>query len=261
MERFIAAFDLHRGYEREEGKKRPLHDDRAWQAVLAFASDFKPHHFVLGGDVLDCGAISHHNARKPGKTEGLKLLHDVEETRREVILPIESVVIRPHRGRPTLRYHIGNHEDWLQDLVDTDPALEGLVNVERLLGLDAKWDVVDQGRVSQLGKLAVMHGDTLRNTDNVAKAAVSNYETNIIFGHFHTSQTYTKTSALDAELPKTGTAVGCLCTKDPGYNERSPNRWAQGFAYGYLFSNGDFTLYTPVVINGRFAAEGKEYRG
>ena len=55
--------------------------------------------------------------------------------------------------------------------------------------------------------------------------------------------------------------VPCLCTKGPKYGEGSPNRWVQGFNYGYLGSDGSYSDYIALIVNGRAIVEGKEYRG
>lgn len=73
MTKYAALFDLHYGYERRNGHKVPLHDMRAFGAALAFLKDFRPDTLILGGDILDCGAISHHNKGKPGLSGGLVL--------------------------------------------------------------------------------------------------------------------------------------------------------------------------------------------
>ena len=70
MIKFIAAWDMHYGYERRGGHKVALHDSKAINAMLKFAADFKPDTFILGGDIMDCGAISHHNHGKPGLLRG-----------------------------------------------------------------------------------------------------------------------------------------------------------------------------------------------
>lgn len=255
MRRFVAAFDLHWGYERRGGHKVALHDHKAINCLLAFIEDFKPHIFVLGGDALDCSVVSHHNHGKPGRTEGLKLLSDAEELRANVLIPIEKLV----SGRKI--YHIGNHEDWLQDFLDVNPGLEGVISIEKLLGLGSKWEVIPQGKGSSLGKLYFVHGDQIQGGDYSAKAAVIASEKNIRFGHYHTSQEYTKTSFLDVKQAKTGKAIPCLCTKDPKYGEGKPNKWVQGFLFGYLLEDGTFHDYTAVIINGKTIVGGKVYAG
>lgn len=257
MKRFIYAADLHFGWERKNGHKVPLHDIRALNAMLAFAKDFKPDVFIWGGDALDCGVISHHNHGKPGATEGMKLIEDAKEGRKAFIEPVEKLM--GAKGR--LVYIIGNHESWLTDLTDKIPALEGLLDVRSVLGLSPRWKIVPQGEAYSLGKLTFIHGDQLSGGEYVAKAAVIAYERSVRFGHFHTMQVYTKSSVLDYKNAKTGIAVPCLCGKNPLYTESAPNRWLQGFLYGYVDDNGNFSDTVVVILDGRCIVGGKVYKG
>lgn len=255
MDKFVALFDLHYGFERKGGHKLALHDPKALSVALQFIEDFEPDHVILGGDMLDCGAISHHHKNKPGQLEGLRLLADATELRSKLIKPLEDQI----DGR--LVYHVGNHEDWLNDLVDDLPALEGIVDVRALLKLAPQWEVIPQGQASRLGKLTFIHGDQITSTESCAKNAVIAYEKNVRFGHFHTFQTYAKNSPLDAKLAKTGMAVPCLCRKDPGYGQGKPNKWVQGFLFGYVGQGGNFNDYVAVIVDGRAMIQGKEYKG
>ena len=42
MQKFAFLTDLHYGFERRNGHKVPLHDQRAIDAALSFLGDFKP---------------------------------------------------------------------------------------------------------------------------------------------------------------------------------------------------------------------------
>lgn len=254
-EKFVALFDLHWGFENRGGHKVALHDPKALSVAMQFISDFKPNHVVLGGDMLDCGAISHHNKGRAGSIEGLRLLSDAAKLRETVIRPLESQV----KGR--LVYHIGNHEDWLSDLIDTQPGLDGIVNCEALLSLGKRWEVIPVGEASQLGKLVFIHGDQIKGGEYVAKTAVAAYERNVRFGHHHTYQVHTKTSAVDAN-GHTGVAVPCLCKKNPKYGGGAPNKWMQGFLWGYVGGpNTTFNDYVTVIVNGVATINGRTYKG
>lgn len=261
MQKFLAIFDAHVGFERLPGEARPspLHDPKALGAVWKFAEDFKPDRVILGGDILDCGPVSHHNRKTPGKTEGLRMRRDFELCRELVIDPAAEVLAPDGK----LDYLIGNHEDWLQDLSDEIPGLEGVVDVKGGLDLSDSWRVHRQGTILPLSRhLLLVHGDVIKGGgEQKAKAAVIQFERSIRFGHFHSYQTYTKTSSIDIELPRTGINVPCLCKKSPRYTESSPQRWAQGFLWGYIMPNGTFSDYVSIIISGRFTALGKEYRG
>ena len=252
-ERFVFLTDLHWGYERRNGHKVPLHDVKALGVALKFVKDFRPDHVILGGDMLDCGAISHHNHGKPGAVEGFRLLSDAKELREVLIEPLE--VLKPK----SLTYITGNHEAWLDDLAEKMPGLEGIVDVRSILSLSSRWKVVEQGESHRLGKLVFVHGDQLKGGEGVAKAAVTAYEKNIRFGHFHSFQAHTKVSAVDTN-GHTGISVPCLCRKGPRYGEGAPNRWAQGFLWGYV-GVGMFTDYVSIIVDGKAYIEGKLYRG
>lgn len=256
MERFLASYDLHFGWQRQNGHKTPIHDQKAWNALLKFAEDFKPSVWIHGGDMLDCGVISHHTKGKPGQIEGLRLLADAKEGREAFIKPVEAIV--PPSG--TLVYIIGNHEDWLRDLSEEIPGIEGLLDIRSLLGLK-RWKVIPQGGAYNLGKLTFVHGDQIAGGENAAKNAVIAYERNVRFGHFHTHQTYTKNSTLDYKNGKTGVSLPCLCTKTPRYGEGKPNKWAQGFAFGYVRDGGYFNDYVVTIVDGTFVVNGKLYKG
>lgn len=256
MEKFVFLTDIHWGYERDGSRhKVPLHDQRAVSVAMQFIADFKPDHVVLGGDTLDCGSISHHRRGRTGQLEGLRLLAEAKECREAVIQPLEKLI----KGR--LIYHVGNHEDWLKDLTDELPSLEGIVDVRPLLGLGERWEVVEQGKASKLGKLTFVHGDTVKGGQNPALAAVTNYERNIRFGHFHTFQIATKTTPIDAN-GHTGIAVPCLCKKGHAYGQGAPNKWMQGFLWGYVDGpSGIFADYVSVIVNGKAIINDKIYVG
>jgi hypothetical protein len=256
MERFIALFDAHMGYERDSSRhKVPLHDSKAISVALQFAHDFKPDHIILGGDILDCGSVSHHRRGSVGQLEGLRLLAEAVECRETIIQPLQKL----SKGR--LIYHIGNHEDWLQDVTDELPALEGIVDIRSLLKLDDRWEVIPQGKASKLGKLTFVHGDQIKGGANPANYAVTAYERNIRFGHFHTFQVATKTTPIDA-TGHTGIAVPCLSKKGHNYGGGAPNKWMQGFLWGYVDGPGGvFADYVTVIVDGKAIINGKVYRG
>jgi Calcineurin-like phosphoesterase len=252
--KFVALYDLHYGYERRNRHKISLHDPRAMDVALQFASDFKPNIIIAGGDILDCGAISHHNRQKPGRTEGLRVLADAQECGQQFIQPLNQL-------KAEKRHFIkGNHEAWLDQLVEDMPGLEGLLDLPRLLPLDG-WDVIEQGGHVNLGKLTFLHGDQLSGGEHVAKQAVINYERSVRFGHFHSQQTYSKNTPFDAEFPKTGISVGCLCRKSPHYGKSRPNKWSQGFLYGYILPDGSYHDYPVTIVKGRAVVNGKVYHG
>ncbi len=249
--KYVALYDMHWGCEVKHGKKVELHDPKAIDIALQFISDFKPDEIILGGDILDCGAISHHNDRRAGRLENLRLLSDADELRTTVLQAL------PKKAKRT--FIEGNHEDWLNQMVELHPGLSGIIEGKNLLKLDG-WNYIRQGGLYRLGKLWFAHGDQLGSGEHSAKKAVVDFERSIRFGHHHTYQAYTKTAAPDS-YGHTGIAVPCLCKKGPGYGKGKANRWIEGFNYGWVANNGLFTDYVPLITQGKARIEGKLYKG
>jgi hypothetical protein len=252
--KFLNLVDLHYGYERRNGHKIALHDERAMDVALQFASDFKPDVLLLTGDILDCAAISHHNSNKPGRTEGMRIMDDAQGLNTNFINPLNHIM-----GKKQKVWIDGNHEAWLYDLEDAMPGLIGLLQPAQLLNLDG-YHVVPEGGHFDLGKLTFVHGNQLSGGEHIAKSAVTSWERSIRFGHHHTYQVYTKTTPVHNKLGKTGIAVPCLCTKDPKYGEGKANRWVQGINYGYVFNDGSYADDVALITTGRMVANGKIYR-
>lgn len=254
MEKFVALFDLHYGYEINSSRhKVPLHDSKALSVAMQFIKDFKPDRVILGGDMLDCGSISHHNLGSAGKLEGLRILADAKGLREKVLDPLEAT-------SASLTYMLGNHESWLDQLVEKVPSLDGIIQAEHLLKLD-NWNVVEQGGIHKVGKLVFVHGDNITGGQYCANKAVVDYEANVRFGHFHTFQAATKSTPVEAN-GHTGIAVPCLCRKSPNYGNKAPNKWMQGFLWGYTGGpNGSFNDYVTVIVNGHACVNGKQYVG
>lgn len=252
--RFIFAVDIHWGYQNESGRKTPLHNLPAVNAMLAFAKHFQPHGFILGGDQLDFGAISHHNAHRKVGVEGLRIQQDIDEFSSEVMVPLEE------QGIEDLWWMMGNHEAWLDQLTDKESGLADTLTIPKLFNLDARgWTFIEQGGHLDLGKLRFVHGDVLGGSDAVAKAAILEHNHSIAFGHFHTTQSYTKHSPVDSTAIHIGVAVPALANRGPAYGKRRANKWATGFMYGYIHPDGTFNHYVVTITNGRFAAEGRVF--
>lgn len=249
---FLATFDSHWGYEREAGRLHALHDVAAHEVVLQFARAFKPDVYINGGDGLDCGAISHWRRDRHRSVEGLRLIKDAVEYGERFLNPLADIV-------GTCHYLPGNHERWIDDLVDREPALEDTLRLDLLLQLGPPWTLHPYNAVLKLGKLYFTHGDQVRGGQHAAKWAVETYGRSIRLGHFHTWQAFTRHNAIDAHDIHTGVVVPSLCKRDPGYIRRAPNRWSHGFLYGYINADGSFWDAVVPIIKGRAVVEGRLY--
>lgn len=260
MTKFVFSPDKHVGWQQTSKGLQPLHDQKAIDSVLKFASDFLPDVWIEGGDNMDYGPVSHWLKHKKKSSKDLDLSRDAHEYKINVLDPINEIMGRRSREKKRKIWMKGNHEGWAGEFAEENPGVAGLVEPERLLNLKG-WEMLDEGETVNLGKLYFAHGDKIGNVRNVAAAAVQLYGHPIVFGHFHTFQVAPRHELIGSDSVKMGMCVPGLCNKNPSYMGNRPNQWMKGFAYGYVHEDGTFQIYVPLIIGGKFAAEGKVYRG
>lgn len=264
MTKFITTTDTHVGWTRKHGRNVPIHDEKAWNAILKFASDFKPNAWVDLGDGIDCGPISHWNKDRLRGNETLRLIDEVEAYDKLYLTEMENIL--PTNG--IKHWHSGNHIDWVDQFVERNPGLEGIISVEKLLRLkERKWNIFrsndEENFISRLGKLSFTHGDKLAGGGgtNAAFRAVTQYERNIRMGHYHRFEVATKVSSSDIKDKRTGMVIPALCNKNPHFARNRPNAWMTGFLFGYVFEDGSFNDVPVIITDGKFCVGGKVYRG
>ena len=234
--KFVVASDIH-GIEGDDG---------ATKACLSFVHDFAPEVRVIAGDLWDFGAIR--NGASP-EERSLSMRDDYEAG--------AAFADTFFRGGKDNHLMLGNHDVRAHDLshsVDAVRADLGQKMVEdigyvarrnkaRLYPYDSRHGVLE------LGHLKVVHG---YHTGASACASHSRIYGNVIFGHVHSIESY-QTPGLRQQEAR---AIGCLCKLDMDYADRKTGklRWAHGWAAGYLFEDGTYTLWQIRSINGRFYA-------
>lgn len=243
IKRGVALFDIH----------YPEHSKSCLNIVYKFLHDFKPDYVVLGGDQMDLNCISHHNKGKVRLLENARLKRDYQGFQSQVLDKIEANI--PKRCKKY--FMIGNHEYWIEQLVDDNANLEGLVEIENNLKL-TKWDIIQFNKVLTLGEMNFIHG--FYTNKYFAEKNIRTYGKNVFCGHLHTHQIYTIISPLNC-LPKSGVGVGCLCNVNPHYMKNKPNKWINQFIYWYELEDGTFRYYIVTILNGVTVINEKIYFG
>jgi len=243
IKRGVALFDIH----------YPEQDKACMNIVLKFIYDFKPNYIVLGGDQMDLNCISHHNKGKVRLTENARLKRDYRGFQKEILDEIEAAA--PKNCKKW--FLIGNHEYWLERLIDDNPQLEGLVEIENNLNLK-DWTIIPFNNVLTIGEMNFIHG--IWTNKYHAEKNIRIYNKNIFSGHIHTNQTFTTVSPINA-FPRQGVSIGCLCNTNMHYLYEKPTAWVHQFLFWYEFEDGSFTYYAPIIINGKCVINNKLYTG
>ena len=259
MKKFLALFDLHFGFEKGyvNGKwiTRPTHNLPLVKAVNKFAQDFQPDILILGGDQLNCGPISHWHKGKPRLDEGLRL-------RDEYHLLIDNI-LEPYNKVPEIIWLNGNHEEWIEDHIISNPSLAGLVEPKQYFsGIYNNVKFQDHGAIYKLGKLYFTHGDTIlkaSNYVNPAEALLRQTRVNIRCGHLHSYFVASDFNTIASKDIHTSIVVPAMCQTEMFYMDRKPNKCLNGFLYGYIQDNGNFNDYVVVAVNNKFVINGVKY--
>jgi hypothetical protein len=250
-ETWIVQHDLH----------FPLYHKPTWNAVMDFVSKNELAGFCFAGDQFDNLEISHHTKGKPIFRETGAYEKNTRDFDNLILKPLEKKIADAKRI-----YIIGNHERFEQDLVESHPELQGSVEHEKLLNLvERGWKIVPLGHAYKIGKLAVIHGEVLTGIGNQAgmypsKKAVEVYAGNVLAGHTHSPQSFTRISPVDSADTWMGWIAPVACETNPAYLRNRPKAWLNGTTVIEVRPDGNFNLF-PVIIDskGRFSYGGKVY--
>jgi len=231
-------------------------------AIFDFLKHNKVKRFIFGGDQFHFDCISHHTKHTPLYRTRRSYKNDIEGFDRDVLTPLEKLL-----GPNTEKYWIiGNHERFEQDLIEEHPELEDAVNHIKLLRLvERGWTIIPLGHCVKLGKLRVIHGETLTGIGNQAgafpaKKAVEYYAASVLAGHTHSPQTFTRVSPVEYKDKWQGYIAPIAGAVNPNYLRNRATAWLNGFSIVDVQEpKGNFNYYSVIVSNGVFAYGGKMY--
>lgn len=233
----------------------PHHNMVVCKSILKLMDDILFDKFVIIGDFLDFGCISHWNKNKHKTLELQRLKNDYIEG--------NSFLDEIDKRLPKnceKHYLFGNHDgEWPQQLLEEMPQLEGLVEPESQLFLKERhYKTYSYNELVQFGRLYVTHG--IYAGANPIKKHLDELKVNVLFGHTH-SLGMMLSSSPAREIAFAGYNIGAVCDLSPDYMKNKPNAWQHGFAVGYFYPNGYFDIQIVRIIDGRFVFNGKIYDG
>jgi hypothetical protein len=159
----------------------------------------------------------------------------------------------------------GNHCQWSQQLVETQPELKGLVENHLLLRVEEQgWKFIPCGQRYKLGKLNVIHGEQLSGVGNQASAyhakkAVDIYAGSVLYGHMHSHQTYTRVLPHDVSQKWMGMCAPIAGATNASYLRNRPTAWTNGIVVVETHGNGNFNMIPLLTTNGCFSYGGVLY--
>lgn len=229
----------------------PFHDEKAFNAMLEIAKDFKPDEIVILGDFYDGYCVSSH-PKDPNRTFAT-IEHELEISR-----PVldKLIAVNP---KAKVVFLSGNHENRITRYVKTNaPMLARSMGIENILKLPRQVYFVPYGQKNRyfMGKLMATHG-TLYN-QHVAQAMIRKYGVSVVFGHTHRLQEFNVQTVHGDRLK--GITIGWLGDLEhAGEYVEDMADWVHSFALSYHYPNGDFVIQTIELVKGKAIFDGKIY--
>jgi UDP-2,3-diacylglucosamine pyrophosphatase LpxH len=236
----------------------PEHDGRAFKALLEFLKVNKRRiaSFTLNGDGLDCQDISRHTEGKPRLRRRGGWKEAIDGFREDILDRLDEVL--PKSCKKV--FIAGNHEDWLQDLLDKQPELEGLLEIPNLLRLEERgWTWKECGEHIERAGFVILHGDQIGSDIHVAKKAGDLISGNVIMSHVHRLSMFSRAALVSEKKKHLAVTLPCMCTVAPTYAKGQPNAFVVGFGIIEEWAVNRANVYSPVIIDGVFAYGGQLY--
>jgi predicted phosphodiesterase len=203
------------------------------------------------GDFLDFDMVSSFNKGAPRRKQGRYLSNDFAYANK--ILDRHQAIIRKRNPKAQFVMLEGNHEERIERYIDENPEHQGTYEVhiglrfeERKITCVRSWS---RGEVFKIGKASFTHG--LYTNQYHAKKMLDAEAASIFYGHTHDMMCIPRTRRDKHDL-QVGQSLGCLCDIEQSYMKGKPSNWQQGFGVFYFLPNGNYTYYTPRIINHQF---------
>ena len=247
-ETWVAAYDLH-----SPDEDRPTVD-----CMFSFIAKNSIGGFFAGGDQNNNTEVSPHTKNKPKlRAEAGSLIANAKYLDSHFVKPLENIL--PKKAKRV--WLDGNHDHWIEQMIEEGAELEGL-QTHKYLNLEERgWKYLECGKEYTKGKLTLIHGEQLTSSANSAKQAVEMYCSSVLFGHFHTVQSYAKVMVSKPENKWIAYCSPILANVKAYYLRNKPTSWVNGFDVIEFRENGHFNVYPVVCIKGVASYGGRTYRG
>lgn len=208
--KWLCLFDLH----------IPFHEIAPIESAIKYGQREKVTGILLGGDAMDCAAVSHWPST----------------ARRDLDAEIELFVdfldfLRNEFPNAKIVYKFGNHEARLPRFLSAKaPELMGmpLAMMESVFGFEDRGiDLVESQNFVMASTLPILHGDEVHRgfsrAVNPARGLFLKAKSWALCGHFHTTSEHTERSIRNKIL--TCWSIGCLCDLNPEYALVNSHNW------------------------------------
>lgn len=229
-------------------------------AMLADLEALKPREIVMLGDHLDCGGFlaQHHTMGYVAETS-----YTFEEDVAACNALLDELAKRAPQA--TVHYLLGNHEArleaWVVSMTLRNPNdskfLRDQFSIEECLHLTERgiryyersvfYDGLPIPGTIKLGKCHFTHGT--RTGTHAASMVLGDFGGNIVFGHTHRADSFTKRTVNAGVIGAWN--PGCMCQLQPLWQHTQITGWSHGYGLQLVRENGDFLHINVPIIDGK----------
>jgi hypothetical protein len=210
--------------------------------------DKQPDVVVMIGDFADMESLGMYDVGKKS-FEGRRYLADLEaaHTGMDLLLaPLNEHNMRARRNKekqyhPRLVLTLGNHEDRISRVVETDPKLEGVLSLRDLQYEEYGWEVIPYLEPIVIDGVAYCHfftSGTMGKPVTSAAALLSKKHQSCVMGHVQGRQIAYGTRADGTQI--TGLFVGGFYQHDEAYLKWQGNKHWRGLWMLHEVNEGSF---------------------
>lgn len=242
----------------------PLHDEAAVTCALKAISVVKPRRVICLGDIGEFEHAGHWQWKKKRRPPLEYQLPLVDEDINDVNIMLDRIdAACDDAGVKQKDFMQGNHDEWLDRLVEENPYLEltshqhgpgyGFADATRIR--ERGWDYHVLNDLLKIGHLYFYHGYALAGQHHAMNHLIK-MGVNIVYADKHDVQ---QASITHVGGQKSAWCIGCLKRLDRDANKfmkGGPHRWAHAFAVVEWFGE-DFTVTVCRIINGKVVVHGE----
>jgi predicted phosphodiesterase len=228
----------------------PYQDKKTIEIALKVQKDLKINNVIFGGDNWDADGISKFTAKD--SDEGLITTYNEMTKFKERIFDKftgkKYLMLGNHDGqrlKDYLRRHLERGNNELYNYWNEKFNFKKVFNCE----------VFDYNDILKIGSLHFIHGE--RHNKYHANSHFEIIMGNVMYGHLHTTQIYTRTTKINE--PYQAISVPGACQLNPDYMKNRASSWINGFAV-INFHKDCFWYDICQIINGMTIINGKIYK-
>jgi len=223
-----------------------LHDCNILDIQEQIVEDYKPDIFAILGDISDSHSLNHHVFSKNNsmRITDSTILNESAST--------NYLLTRMTKWAKRKILLLGNHERFLNDIVDKLPQFSEILNFKFICNLqDLGFEVIELNQTKKIANVIYTHGDIKmfgQTGSNRFDKIFRTYGRNVIMGHTHSP-------ACRNDCYTTGLS-GKLNLE---YNEVNASRWQHGFALSNSFEDVAF-ICNIIITNNKTLLNKKCYK-